>query len=88
MQHTTFVRAKQAVMKAGQHSYKDRRRKKRVFRALWIVRLNAALRERGMPYSRFVKVLREKQIGLNRKALSELALHEPEVFAEVVRAVR
>lgn len=88
MQHTTFVRAKQAVMKAGQHAYKDRRRKKRVFRALWIVRLNAALRERGMPYSRFVKVLREKQIGLNRKALSELALHEPEVFAEVVRAVK
>jgi len=84
MRHSTFKKANEAVMKAGQHAYIDRRKKKRVFRALWITRLNAAVREHGVSYSRFIKAITDKKIGLNRKVLSELAIHEPEVFKKVV----
>lgn len=74
-------------MKAGQHAFRDRRRKKRDFRALWIIRLNAAVRERGIPYSQFVKALKGKKIELNRKVLSELAVAEPKVFTKIVETV-
>jgi len=84
MNRTTFVKANETVMKAGQHAYRDRRRKKRLFRALWITRLNAAMRERGVPYSRFVAALKAKNITLDRQTLSELAIHEPAVFNKVV----
>ncbi|MCK5020198.1 MAG: 50S ribosomal protein L20 [Candidatus Peribacteraceae bacterium] len=84
MRHSTFKKANEAVMKAGQHAYIDRRKKKRVFRALWIIRLNAAVREHGVSYSRFIKAITDKKIGLNRKVLSELAIHEPEVFKKIV----
>ena len=85
MRHSTFKKANEAVLKAGQHAYVDRRKKKRVFRALWIIRLNAAVRERGVNYSRFIKGLKDKKIELNRKALSELAIHEPKVFEKIVK---
>ena len=85
MRSSTFKMANQAVMKAGQHAYVDRKKKKRVFRALWIARLNAAVREHGVSYSRFIKGLKDKKIELNRKTLSELAIHEPKVFEKVVK---
>src|SRR3990167_6609081 len=83
--HGTFVKAKEAVIKAGQHAYRDRKKKKRNFRSLWIVRLNAALRASGTKYSTFISGLKAKKIQLDRKALSELAIHEPEVFAHIVK---
>lgn len=79
--------AKQAVMKAGQNAYRDRKRKKREFRRLWIIRLNAALRQRGFKYSRFIRQMEDKNCTLNRKVLSEMAIHEPEAFDKVVEEV-
>ena len=87
MRNSTFKMANQAVMKAGQHAYRDRRKKKRVFRALWIARLNAATRAHGMSYSRLINGLKNKKIELNRKTLSELASHEPAVFEKIVKTV-
>jgi len=87
MRHTTFKKANEAVMKAGQHAYKDRRIKKRTFRALWIIRLNAAVRAAGISYSQFIKQLKVKKIDLDRKVLSELAIHEPKVFKKIVQSV-
>src|SRR3990167_1555025 len=80
MNRTAFKKANEAVMKAGMHAYKDRRIKKRDFRSLWITRLNAAVRAEGIAYSRFVNGLKKKNIALNRKTLSELAINEPDVF--------
>lgn len=74
-------------MKAGQNAYRDRKRKKRDFRRLWITRLNAALRKRGYMYSRFIRQMEEKNVQIDRKVLSELAIHEPEVFGKVVEEV-
>ena len=85
MRSSTYVKANEAVIRAGQNSYRDRRLKKRDFRSLWIIRLNAALRSQGITYSRFVSALKAKNIGLNRKVLSELAIHEPEAFQAVVK---
>lgn len=87
MRQGSFRKANEAVMKAGQHAYIDRRKKKRTFRALWITRLSAAVAEHGMNYSRFIKALKDKKIELNRKALSELAIHDPKVFAQIVKTV-
>lgn len=87
MRRTTIRNAKQAAMKAGQHAYRDRRKKKRVFRALWIVRLNAALRAEGLNYSRFIKALADKKVEVNRKVLSELAINEPDTFAAIIKQV-
>ncbi|MDO8648487.1 MAG: 50S ribosomal protein L20 [Candidatus Peregrinibacteria bacterium] len=86
MRSTTFVKANEAVVKAGQNSYISRRLKKRTFRALWLVRLNAALRSRGVSYSRFANALKTKKILLNRKVLSELAIHEPKTFDAIVKS--
>lgn len=85
--HATFVKAKEAVIKAGQHAYRDRKKKKRNFRSLWIVRLNAAIRATGGKYSIFINQLKKKGIMLDRKVLSELAIREPEVFAKIVKEV-
>ena len=73
------------MMKAGQHAYKDRKRKKRDFRALWITRISAAARAENVSYSRLVKAMKEKNIQLDRKVLSELALLEPGVFRQVLK---
>ena len=75
-----FRIAKQAVMKAGQYAYRDRRTKKRVFRQLWIARINAASRGLGLSYSKFVAGLKKAQIEIDRKVLADLAVHEPEAF--------
>ena len=83
-----FKRAKEAVMMAGQNAYKGRRLKKRTFRALWIVRLNAAIRQHGVSYSVFMNKLKKANIVLNRNILSELAIHEPETFKKIVEKVK
>lgn len=76
--------ARQASVKAMTHAFRDRRNKKRTFRALWIIRLNAALRTHGLTYSRFIPMLAKANIVLNRKVLSELAADHPTEFASVV----
>ncbi|WP_131113163.1 50S ribosomal protein L20 [Lichenihabitans psoromatis] len=75
--------AKQAVEKSMQYAYRDRKNKKRTFRALWIQRINAAVRELGMPYSRFIDGLARAGIEIDRKVLSDLAIHEPEAFKAI-----
>lgn len=79
--------AKQAVMKAGKHMYRSRKLRKRDFRTLWIARLNAALKMHDVQYSRFIYAATRKRVTINRKMLSELAIHEPQAFAEVVKFV-
>ncbi|MCS5651840.1 MAG: 50S ribosomal protein L20 [Candidatus Marinimicrobia bacterium] len=80
----TFKSAKDAVWKAGTYAYRDRRQRKRVFRRLWIARINAAARLNGISYSAFVGGLKRKGIELDRKILADLAVHNPEIFAELV----
>lgn len=72
--------AKQAVIKAGQYSYRDRRQRKRQFRALWIVRINAAARQFGLSYSRLIDGLNKAQIEVDRKVLADLAVHDLAAF--------
>jgi large subunit ribosomal protein L20 len=76
--------AKQAVEKAAQYAYRDRKRKKRTFRALWIQRLNAAVRPFGLTYSRFIDGLGKAGVTVDRKVLSELAIREPAAFEAIV----
>ena len=76
-----FRVAKQAVMKAGQYAYRDRRQRKRQFRALWIARINAAAREVGMKYSTFMNGLKKAQIEVDRKVLADLAVFDKPAFA-------
>ena len=83
----TYKSAIDAVWKAGTYAYRDRRQKKRVFRRLWIARINAAARLNGMSYSAFVGGLKRKGIELDRKVLADLAVHSPEAFAELVTNV-
>ena len=80
--------AKDAVMKAGLWAYRDRRQKKRDFRALWIVRINAACRKEGISYSRFINGLTKLNIEINRKSLAELAVHKPNVFQEIANKAK
>jgi large subunit ribosomal protein L20 len=80
----TFRAANAAVEKAGKYAYRDRKNKKRVFRALWIQRINAAVREEGLTYSRFIDGLLKAGVTLDRKALAELAMHEPSAFKSVI----
>lgn len=84
---TLFRQARQAVFKAGQYAYTHRRTKKREMRALWIVRINAAIRPLGLSYSRFIYALEEKQVKLDRKVLAYLAYEHPEVFTAVAKEV-
>ena len=80
----TIRAAKAAVDKSMQHAYRDRKNRKREFRALWIQRINAAVREHGLTYSRFIAALTAAGIEVDRKVLSELAIHEPKAFAAIV----
>ena len=80
--------AKNAVDKAMLYAYRDRRNKKRTFRALWIMRINAGARQHGMSYSQFMGKLKEKNIGLNRKVLADLAMNDPKAFEEIVKKVK
>lgn len=77
----SFRVAKQAVIKSGQYAYRDRRQKKRHFRALWIMRINAEARHHGLSYSRFISGLKKAEIDVDRKVLADLALNEKEAFS-------
>jgi len=83
-----FKAAKDAVWKAGQYAYRDRRQRKRFFRRLWITRINAAVRQHGMSYSAFIAGLKEKEIELDRKVLADMAMNNPDSFAELVSSVK
>jgi len=83
-----FRIAKQAVMKAGQYAYRDRRTRKRVFRALWIARINAAARSLGITYSKFMAGMRKASIEIDRKMLAELAVKDPAAFGSIVAKVK
>ena len=85
---TVFRIAKQAVMRAGQYAYRDRRNKKRVFRALWIARINAASRSHGVTYSVFMNGLKKANIGLDRKVLADMAVTDKPAFAAIVNQVK
>lgn len=80
--------AKHSVDKGYQFAYRDRKAKKRTFRQLWIARINAAARLHGMTYSALIDGLHKKQVDINRKVLAELAIENPETFAEVVKFVK
>ncbi|WNV04381.1 50S ribosomal protein L20 [Candidatus Methylospira mobilis] len=80
--------AKQAVIKAGQYAYRDRRQRKRQFRALWIARINAAARECGLSYSRFIDGLKKAAIDLDRKVLADMAVYDKDAFAALVKLVK
>jgi len=80
--------AKQAVDKAGQYAYRDRKVKKRLFRGLWIQRINAAARENGLSYSRLIDGLKKQNIEIDRRVLADLAVHEKEAFAALVEQAR
>jgi large subunit ribosomal protein L20 len=89
MQHNrtrSYRLAKQAVIRALQYAYRDRRNKKRDLRGLWITRINAAAREHGTTYGKFIASLKAANIELDRKVLAELAVNEPKAFAAVVKS--
>ena len=91
MQHNrtrSFRLAKQAVIKALQYAYRDRRNKKRDLRGLWITRINAAVRELGSTYGKFISGLKKADIQLDRKVLAELAVSEPKAFAEIAKKAK
>jgi large subunit ribosomal protein L20 len=83
-----FRTANQAVEKAGQYAYRDRRVKKRTFRALWIQRINAGVRAEGLTYSRFISGLAKAGIELDRKVMADLAMNQPEAFKGLVQQAR
>ncbi len=80
--------AKEAVMKAGQYAYRDRRQKKRQFRVLWIARINAAARECGLPYSVFMNGLKKAEIEVDRKVLADIAVFDKPAFAKIVEQAK
>ncbi|HET6474272.1 MAG TPA: 50S ribosomal protein L20 [Pseudomonadales bacterium] len=84
----TYRAAKQAVIKAGQYAYRDRRQRKRHFRALWIVRINAAAREHGLSYSLFIAGLKKAAIDLDRRVLADMAMHEKEAFGALAQQAK
>ena len=85
--NSNFKTAKDAVEKGMQYAYRDRRNKKRSFRRLWIIRINAAVREHGLSYSKFINLLKEKEILINRKALAYMAVNDPEGFSNIVKSL-
>ncbi len=83
-----FRAANQAVMRAAQYAYRDRRQRKRDFRALWIVRINAAARDCGLSYSRFMSGLKKASVEIDRKALADIAVHDKEAFTALADKAR
>ncbi|WP_029042248.1 50S ribosomal protein L20 [Cucumibacter marinus] len=85
---STIRTARQAVEKAGQYAYRDRKARKRNFRALWVQRINAAVREHGLTYGRFIDGLSKAEVAVDRKVLADLAVHEPEAFKALVDSAK
>jgi large subunit ribosomal protein L20 len=86
--HSSYKRAKEALLKADQYAYRDRRNRKRDFRRLWITRINAAARREGMSYSQFMHGLRESGVELDRKVLADIAVRDPETFRRFAEKAR
>jgi large subunit ribosomal protein L20 len=86
--HSSYKRAKEALLKADQYAYRDRRNRKRDFRRLWITRINAAARREGMSYSQFMHGLRESGVELDRKMLADIAVRDPETFRRFAQKAR
>jgi len=86
--HRNFRRANEAMLKALSNAYRDRRRRKRDFRRLWITRINAAARQHGLSYSRFIQGLKEAGVEVNRKMLAEIAVHDAPGFAKLVEVAK
>lgn len=80
--------ARVAALKAGVHAYRDRKAKKRNFRRLWHIKINAGSRQHGLSYSKFMYALKKANLNLNRKMLAELAEHNPDAFAEIIKSVK
>lgn len=85
---TQWRRVQEAVVKSGTNAYRDRRNVKRDYRRLWITRITAAVEQRGMKYSRFMNGMTLSNIALNRKMLSEIAIHDPETFDKLVETAK
>ena len=85
---SVFKVAKQAVIKAGQYAYRDRRQRKRQFRTLWIARINAAARENGLSYSRLINGLKRAAIDIDRKVLADIAVYDQEAFTALAEAAK
>ena len=83
-----FKTAKQAVIKAGQYAYRDRRQRKRQFRALWIARINAAARLHGLSYSRLINGLHRANVDIDRKVLADIAVHDPDAFGAIAEQAK
>ena len=83
-----FRKAKETILRALVYAYRDRRQRKRQFRRLWIARINAAARLRGVNYSRLIHLLDEKKVELDRKVLADIAVHDPEGFGRLVEMVK
>jgi large subunit ribosomal protein L20 len=86
--HSSYRRAKEQVMKSDAYAYRDRRNRKRDFRRLWIVRINAAARREGLTYSRLMAGLRESGVEVNRKMLADIAVRDPEAFGRFAERAR
>ena len=86
--HRLYKTAKEQLMHSGQYAYRDRKQRKRDFRKLWITRINAACRQNGISYSRFIEGLTKAGVEVNRKMLSEIAINDPKAFAELVKVSR
>jgi large subunit ribosomal protein L20 len=86
--HALYRRAHEAMLKSLSYSYRDRRRRRRDFRRLWITRINAAARQHGVPYSRFMAGLREAGVELDRKVLADLAVKDAEAFAHLIEVAK
>jgi large subunit ribosomal protein L20 len=84
----TIRKAKETLLHAGQYAYNDRKKNKRNFRSLWIVRINAAVRAQGMSYSAFIHKLTEKKIAIDRKILAQVAYERPEVFSNLLEQLK
>ena len=84
---SNYRTAKDAVQKGLQYAYRDRRQRKRVFRKLWIARINAAARLNGVSYSKFIHSLKEKNVSLDRKMLADMAVNDPEGFSDLVKSI-
>ena len=84
---SNFRAAKDAVEKGLQYSYRDRRNKKRTMRSLWIIRINAAVRQHGLSYSKFINLLKEKNIDINRKSLAYMAVNDPDGFTAIIKSI-
>lgn len=85
---TNLALAREALIHADKYSYRDRRNKKRDFRALWLIRVNAALRESGMTWSKFAGMMKKQNVIINRKMLSELAIKSPAMFDKMVQEIK